>query len=186
MERFRRWWEAGRMAAGEEADTTALATAGADGRPSVRMVILRGFDGDGFTFFTNLESPKARDLEANPLAALLFHWWDLHRQVRIEGEAHQVSREEVGRYWRTRPAGHRLAAWASPQSRPVARFDELARAYDEALHRYGGDVPIPEHWGGYRVVPEVIEFWQGREHRLHDRVRYTRADDGWSAERLAP
>lgn len=186
IERFGRWLEDARAAMAEDADAMALATVSGSGGPSVRMVILRGFDEGGFTFYTNLESPKAGDLQRDPRAALLFYWPPLHRQVRVEGPVEPVPREEAERYWRTRPPGHRLAAWASPQSRILESGDELARAYEEARRRHGDDPPLPDFWGGFRVVPKVVEFWQGREHRLHDRIRHSRRGEGWVAERLAP
>ncbi|HXF56533.1 MAG TPA: pyridoxamine 5'-phosphate oxidase [Actinomycetota bacterium] len=187
LERFRRWWEEARRVAPDSADAMALATADARARPSARMVILRGFDERGFVFFTNYESPKAADLAANPRAALVWYWPQLRRQVRVTGRVERLPREESEAYFRTRPVGHRLAAWASPQSRVIPSRDALERAYEEARARFPGeDVLLPPFWGGYRVVPEVVEFWQGRENRLHDRVRYRRRDCGWVVERLAP
>jgi pyridoxamine 5'-phosphate oxidase len=186
LEWFRRWWEEARATMGEDADAMALATTDAAGHPSVRMVILRGFDDRGFAFYTNLESPKARHLAEHRLAALLFYWAPLHRQVRVKGLAEQVPREEAERYWRGRPAGHRVAALASPQSRVLESPEDLPRLYEEARRRHGDDPPLPDFWGGFRVMPEVVEFWQGREHRLHDRIRYRRVEGGWDVERLAP
>ena len=186
MERFRRWWEEARTALGEEADVMVVATTGADGRPSARNVILRGFGPEGFTFYTNLRGRKARELATTPYAALVLYWPGIGRQVRIEGPVERTARDEDEAYWRARPVGARLAAWASAQSEPLVSRDELIRAHDEALRRFGEDVPLPDHWGGYRVTPETIEFWQRREHRLHDRIRYERFGDGWTAHRLAP
>ncbi|HEX6209051.1 MAG TPA: pyridoxamine 5'-phosphate oxidase, partial [Actinomycetota bacterium] len=186
MERFRRWWEEARTLLGEEADVMVVATAGADGRPSARNVLLRGFGPEGFVFYTNLRSRKARDLAATSYAALALYWRDIGRQVRVEGPVERTSRDEDEAYWRTRPVGAQVAAWVSAQSDPIVSRDELVVAHDEALRRFGEDVPLPEHWGGYRVVPEAIEFWQGREHRLHDRIRYERRGDAWTAHRLAP
>lgn len=187
--RFRRWWDRARAVAAspDAADSMALATAGADGRPSARMVILRRLDDRGFVFFTNYESPKAREMAENPRAALVLYWEPLHRQVRVEGAVERLSREESEAYFRLRPTGHRLAAWASPQSRALPSRGDLERRFEEARRRFpGDDVPLPPFWGGFRLVPEVLEFWQGRENRLHDRVRYTRRGDGWRIERLAP
>ena len=183
---FRRWYEDAE--AGSAApEAAALATATPDGRPSVRMVLVKRVDERGFAFHTNLESRKGGELAANPRAALLFHWRELGRQVRIEGAVERVSEAEAEEYFRTRPRESRLAAWASPQSRPVADRAELDGLYRQAEARFaGGDVPLPPHWGGFRVVPDVYEFWQHGENRLHDRVRYGRDGNGWRRERLAP
>jgi pyridoxamine 5'-phosphate oxidase len=186
---FGDWFEAA-AAASEiyEANGMALATVGADGRPSLRTVLLKGFDSVGFVFFTNLESRKSRELQANPAAALLF-WWDrLHRQVRIEGRAEPVEVAEADAYFASRPHGSRIGAHASPQSRVVSGREVLEARFAELAARYPDAVPRPAHWGGWRVRPELFEFWQGRRSRLHDRLRYTReADgDGWRVERLAP
>jgi pyridoxamine 5'-phosphate oxidase len=187
LDRFRRWWEAARAVAPDAADAVALATAAPDGRPSARMVLLRGFDDRGFVFFTNYRSPKARDLAANPVAALVFHWPELRRQVRVVGPAERLSGEESERYFQLRPAGHRLAAWASPQSEVIEGRRVLEERYAEVEARFPGEaIPLPPFWGGFLVRPEVVEFWQGRENRLHDRVRYTRREGGWTVERLAP
>jgi pyridoxamine 5'-phosphate oxidase len=165
----------------------ALATATPDGRPSVRMVLLKGSDERGFDFYTHYESRKGGELEANPRAALLFHWQPLGRQVRIEGEVARIPETESEAYFVTRPLESRLAAWASPQSRPLASRDVLERLYAEAAERFPGpDVPLPSHWGGFRLGPESYEFWQHGDDRLHDRVRYERAGDRWARARLAP
>lgn len=187
VRQFAAWLGDARAAGIEHAEATALATADAAGRPSARMVLLKGADERGFSFFTNRESRKAAELAANPRAALVFHWQPLRRQVRVEGRVELIGDEESLAYFRTRPLGSRLAAWASPQSRPLADRAELERRYEEAAARFGdGDPPLPPFWGGYRVVPDALEFWQGRESRLHDRVRYERRGDGWTRRRLAP
>jgi pyridoxamine 5'-phosphate oxidase len=188
LARFQRWWDQAKAVASspDVADSMFLATADRQGRPSARMVILRGFDGNGFVFFTNYESPKARDLLGNPQAAVVFYWAETHRQVRVTGLTRTLSREESESYFRRRPVGHRLAAWASPQSEVIPGRAALEQRFEDARTRFSDDVPLPPFWGGFRVVPEVIEFWQGRDDRLHDRVRYTRKDDGWVRERLAP
>ncbi|MCS7267954.1 MAG: pyridoxamine 5'-phosphate oxidase [Geminicoccaceae bacterium] len=168
-----------------EPNAMALATVGADGRPSVRMVLLKDFDRRGFTFYTNYESRKGRELERFPFAALLFYWDRLHRQVRIEGRIEKVAPEESDAYFAKRPYENRIAALASPQSRPIDR-NELARRFLECTERYPADPPRPAFWGGYRLVPDRFEFWQGRRSRLHDRLVYTPSDAGWRIERLAP
>jgi pyridoxamine 5'-phosphate oxidase len=151
------------------------------------MVLLRGCDERGFAFFTNYQSRKGRELEANPQAALVFFWHGLARQVRIEGRVEHVSAEESDAYFQSRPAGARLGAWASHQSEVISDREALEAQCRDLERRYPcGKIPRPEHWGGYRVVPKTIEFWQGRPNRLHDRLRYTRKMDGWLIERLAP
>ena len=186
LAQFRRWYrEAEAGSAVPEA--AALATATPDGRPSVRMVLVKRADERGFAFHTNLESRKGGELAANPRAALLFHWRELGRQVRVEGAVERLSEAEADAYFRTRPRESRLAAWASPQSRPLADRAELDELYRRAEARFaGGDVPLPPHWGGFRVVPDAYEFWQHGENRLHDRVRYRRDGGAWRRERLAP
>ena len=181
-------WFAEAVAAGvAQPEAMALATSTSDGRPSVRMVLLKGHDARGFTFFTNRESRKGDELAANPRAALVLHWQPLHRQVRIEGAVEQIDEAESAAYFATRAPGSQIAAWASPQSRPIAGREELDERYSEIEARFqGGELPLPPFWGGYRVIPEAIELWQGRENRFHDRLRYERAAAGWTQTRLAP
>jgi pyridoxamine 5'-phosphate oxidase len=183
LEQFRRWF----IEAGED-NRMALATAAPDGSPSVRMVLLKGADDeDGFVFFTGYGSRKGGELDANPRAALLFHWAELGRQVRVEGPVERVSLEESDAYFATRPRGAQLAAAASRQGRVLANRAQLDEAVAELERKYANsDVPRPEHWGGYRVRPETYEFWQHRADRLHDRLRYARHGEGWRLERLAP
>jgi pyridoxamine 5'-phosphate oxidase len=181
-------WLADAQAAGiVEPLAMTLATADRSGRPSARMVLLRGVDERGFVFYTNRESEKGREMEANPGAALVFHWDRLGRQVRVGGRVEQVDRAESETYWAGRPRGHRLAAWASEQSAVVASRADLEKAFVEVERRFpDDDVPLPPFWGGYRVVPDWIEFWLSRTDRLHDRIRYRRDDGSWVVERLAP
>jgi pyridoxamine 5'-phosphate oxidase len=167
-------------------EAMALATADPSGAPSLRMVLLKGFDERGFTFHTNYGSRKGRELAANPRAALLFYWRELGRQVRIEGTVERVSREESEAYYRTRPAGARLSAAASPQSEPVADRAELEARVEEARARFGDDPPLPETWGGLRVVPTAYEFWVHDDDRLHDRFRYEHDGAAWRIQRLGP
>jgi pyridoxamine 5'-phosphate oxidase len=181
------WYEEARSAGVPQPEAMGLATATPDGRPSLRMVLLRGPDARGFTFFTNRESRKGAELAANPRAALVLYWEPLRRQARVEGMVEELTREESGAYFATRPLGSRISAWASPQSRPVGSRAELDAMYAEAAARFADDeVPLPPFWGGYRVVPDAIELWHGRENRLHDRVRYERDGEGWTMTRLAP
>jgi pyridoxamine 5'-phosphate oxidase len=184
---FQRWLGEALDAGVHEPNAMVLSTVGADGAPSSRMVLLKGLDERGFVLFTNQDSRKGQDLAVEPRCALLFPWHPLERQVRIEGTARVLEREAVEAYHRNRPRGAQLGAWASPQSRPVASREELAAAYDEVASRFEGrDVPLPDHWGGYRIRPETVEFWQGRPGRMHDRLVYERDAEGWRVQRLAP
>jgi len=184
---FGRWFEQAEQAGLLEPHAMTLATATPDGRPSARMVLLRGFDERGFCFYTNYESRKAAELAANPRAALVF-WWDkLERQVRIEGTVERTSRAESEAYFASRPPGSQLSAAVSPQSRVIGDRAALERRVaDLATAVPDGHVPLPDFWGGYRLAHEVVEFWQGRPNRLHDRLRYRRVGDTWRIERLAP
>jgi pyridoxamine 5'-phosphate oxidase len=184
---FGRWFEQAEQGGLLEPHAMTLATATPDGRPSARMVLLRDFDERGFCFYTNYQSRKGDELAANPRAALVF-WWDkLERQVRIEGRVERTSRAESEAYFASRPPGSQLSAAASPQSRVIDGRATLERRVTElATGQRDGQVPLPEFWGGYRLAHEVVEFWQGRPNRLHDRLRYRRAGSGWKLERLAP
>lgn len=188
MEQFQRWLALAAEADPNDYTSMTLATAGREGRPSARIVLLKGYDERGFVFFSNYESRKAGEMAENPSAALLFYWPAFERQVRIEGRVEKTSREESEAYYRTRPRGSRIGAWASRQSTVIgerAELEEQVRAIEERFP--DDDIPPPEYWGGYRLVPERIEFWQGRPDRLHDRLRYRRLPDrSWTVERLSP
>jgi pyridoxamine 5'-phosphate oxidase len=188
IRQFHTWFQEALAAEIQEPHAMALATATPDGRPSLRIVLLRGYDNHGFTFFTNYESRKGRELAANPHAALAFYWHELERQVRIEGSALRISSEESDAYFQSRPAGSRLGAWASRQSEMITSREVLEAECLELERRYpDGMIPRPDFWGGFRVVPDCLEFWQGRPSRLHDRLRYLKRDDGsWSLARLSP
>ena len=184
---FDRWFSQAQEAKVLEPNAMALATATRDGTPSVRMVLLKGFDERGFVFFTDYRSRKGAELEGNPRAALAFYWGELERQVRITGTVELTSAQESEEYFRTRPRGSRLGAWVSHQSRVIPSRDLLESRLREVEERFPTeDVPLPPHWGGYRLRPEEVEFWQGREDRLHDRIRYLRDGGGWKVERLSP
>lgn len=185
LAQFESWFRDAREAT-PVPEVMALATADPTGAPSARMVLLKGFDDRGFVFHTNYGSRKGREVEVNPRAALLFYWRELGRQVRVEGTVERTSREDSEAYYRTRPVGARLSAWASPQSRPVADRAELEARVEEARAKFGDDPPLPEEWGGLRVVPDAYEFWVHDDDRLHDRFRYEREGDGWRMHRLGP
>ena len=183
---FGRWFEQAEQGGLLEPHAMTLATATPDGRPSARMVLLRGFDQRGFCFYTNYQSRKGDELAANPLAALVF-WWDkLERQVRVEGRVERTSRAESEEYFASRPPGSQLSAAASPPSRVIDGRATLEGRVTELATGQDGQLPLPDFWGGYRLAHEVVEFWQGRPNRLHDRLRYRRAGRGWKLERLAP
>jgi pyridoxamine 5'-phosphate oxidase len=187
LAQFRRWFEQARAHGAFEAEAVALATATPEAAPSVRMVLSKGVDERGFVFYTNYGSRKAAELEANPRAALLFHWPELGRQVRVEGAVARVERAETEAYARSRSRASRLSALASPQSRAVASREWLERRVAELDRRHGDELPVSEDWGGYRLAPRAWEFWQHRPDRLHDRFRYLpRLDGAWSIERLGP
>lgn len=184
---FERWYADAVEAGIHEPNAMAVATAAPDASPSLRFVLLKGVSADGFVFYTNLASRKGRELLANPRCALLFPWHPLERQVRVEGHATELSRAEVAAYFAARPRGSQLGAWASHQSAVVSGRAELDAAYAAVADRFAdGDVPVPEEWGGFRVHPQAVEFWQGRTGRMHDRLVYRRTSDGWATERLAP
>jgi pyridoxamine 5'-phosphate oxidase len=170
-----------------EPNAMVLATASGDGVPSARMVLLKGYGPQGFRFFTNLTSDKGRDLAENPHAALVFYWAELERQVRITGQASSIPRDESEAYFQTRPRASRISAWVSHQSQVIGSRQQLEDRVPDVDHRFpGDDVPLPPHWGGFRVSPTALEFWQGRTSRLHDRIRYVRDGTGWRIERLSP
>lgn len=188
IQQFASWFTAAVEAGIRDVNAMSLATATPDGRPSVRVVLLKGFNESGFTFFTNYESQKGRELDANPQAELAIYWPTLERQVRVHGAVERTSREESERYFHSRPVGSQYGAWVSRQSETIdarrildARLSEMTERFRE------GEIPLPPHWGGYRLRPEMMEFWQGRTNRLHDRFRYTRDPGiGWQIDRLAP
>ncbi len=184
---FRHWMHDTVVAGLHEPNAMVVSSVSAQGRPSSRMVLLKGVDDRGFVFYSNYDSRKGHEVAANPEVALLFPWHDLQRQVRVEGRAEQLSEEESAAYFATRPRASQLGAWASPQSSEVATREELETLYAEVEERFQSvDVPLPPHWGGYLVRPDVVEFWQGRRGRMHDRLVYRRAGEGWETVRLAP
>jgi pyridoxamine 5'-phosphate oxidase len=183
---FNAWLEEAHAAGVPHPEAMTLATADASGRPSARMLLLKGADDQGFTFFTGYESRKGRELAENPRAAIVVYWNALGRQVRVEGPVRKLPAEESDAYWASRPARSRAAAAASRQSEPIAGRAELEAEFERLLAEHGDAVPRPERWGGYVLEPEMIELWEHRDDRLHDRYRFTRAREGWQRERLSP
>lgn len=187
IEQFSRWWSEAVDSQIDEVNAMTLATAQTSGMPDARIVLLKTFDKNGFTFFTNYNSAKGIELAENNKAALVFFWKELERQVRIQGTVAKTSAEESNEYFNSRPTGSRVGAWASPQSQVIAGRQVLEENMEHYLHEFKDGIARPAHWGGYLVMPQTIEFWQGRSNRLHDRIRYTSLPDGkWKIERLAP
>lgn len=187
MDQFTRWFEEALKAEVNEPNAMSVATVGEDGRPTSRIVLVKQFDARGFTWYTNYDSQKGKQLASKPFAALLFFWSELERQVRIEGRVERTSAEESDKYFNSRPLKSRLSAIASEQSEPIANRAALEQHYEDVARQYGEAPPRPQHWGGFRLVPERIEFWQGRRSRFHDRIVYTRQEDGsWTRQRLQP
>ena len=184
---FGKWWEEAIASSIDEVNAMTLSTVTAEGKPSARIVLLKGFDERGFVFFTNYESNKGVQLTANPFASLVFFWKELERQVRIEGICEKVSEQESDDYFHSRPIGSQLGACASPQSRVIESRRVIENNLEKLQDQYREmEIPRPAHWGGYRVVPQAIEFWQGRSSRLHDRIKYTKENQSWKIVRLAP
>ena len=187
IKQFQQWWNEAMMSDIEEPNAMTLATSNNKGKPSARIVLLKGLSNDGFVFFTNYESRKGKELKENPYASLLFFWKELERQVRIEGTVIKTSEEKSNEYFLSRPTLSKIGAWSSSQSTVIKSRDELEKNVFEYQKQFGeGDITKPPHWGGYIVKPSLIEFWQGRPSRLHDRLQYTLNDDNWIIERLAP
>ena len=188
IKQFDIWFSEAMKVIDHEVNVMTLATASKSGQPSARIVLLKGFDRSGFTFFTNYDSRKGKEIMENPNASLLFYWYELERQIRIEGTIQRISQEESKVYFQSRPKGSQIGAHASPQSEVIKSREELTAKVEQLNKAYAEDkvLPLPDNWGGYKVSANVIEFWQGRPNRLHDRIRYTQDEDGWKIERLAP
>ena len=188
ISQFTSWWQEALKSEIDEVNAMTLATASADGFPAARIVLLKGYDAEGFVFYTNYHSFKGQQLEENPRACLVFFWKELERQVRITGLIHKVTAAESDEYFHSRPEGSRIGAWTSPQSQVIENRQQLEEKEKELITAFEGkEIPRPLHWGGYRVKPLIVEFWQGRPSRLHDRIQYTMEDNGgWKIERLAP
>ena len=187
IQQFELWYQQAENAGIRYPNAMSLATADANGMPSVRTVLLKLFDHQGFVFFTNYGSSKAKQLEVNPQAGLLFHWMELERQVKISGSVERISTLESMKYFASRPRGSQLGAWCSSQSEPISSRQVLESSWQQMKQRFQDkEVPLPDFWGGFRVIPTTIEFWQGRDSRLHDRFEYRAIDEGWQISRLAP
>lgn len=187
IKQFATWWNEAIESKVEEVNAMTLSTSTKDGKPSARIVLLKGFDERGFVFFTNYQSHKGKEISQNPFAALTFFWKEIERQIRIEGSIEKVSPEESDAYFFSRPEGSRIGAWSSPQSQIIQNRKLLEDSVKEYQSEFKNSIPRPPHWGGYRVMPQLIEFWQGRTNRLHDRLQYTKTAEGsWKVDRLAP
>jgi pyridoxamine 5'-phosphate oxidase len=187
MQQFEKWWQEAIESKIEEVNAMTLATSTAEGKPSARIVLLKGIDRNGFIFFTNYHSHKGNQIEENPFVSLVFFWKELERQIRVEGSVSKVTAEESDAYFVSRPEGSRIGAWASPQSRVIASREVIEENVIELGKSFANkEIDRPPHWGGYIVMPNLLEFWQGRNSRLHDRIQYTYKDEAWKIERLAP
>jgi pyridoxamine 5'-phosphate oxidase len=187
VKQFSVWYELAAEKNIQQHDAMALSTAAKNGRPSSRMVLLKGYDETGFVFFTNYNSRKGKELNKNPFASLLFYWPELHKQIRIEGKVKKISRKETEEYFNSRSLESRIGAWVSEQSSMIRNREVIEKKFLELQKKYeDGDVPVPPGWGGYRIIPSSFEFWESRPYRLHDRIRYRRSKKGWIKERLSP